>query len=263
MQQPQLTDAADLVSEALKTHPEVNPEAVRAASPDAAPPPISSTAPTDDLPRDKSGAIFNPAKHYADQYGRPQWTTGGYFRKKPWKKILKEYGKRLLNPEVAPESAPEPEHTPETPEPASEEAPPPFPKSHIPSEDPPPEASGSHSGASAESLAHSSADVVVNSIFGLAIARYGRECEPLPQHREAMTAAYRRYFAERNITIIPPWAEVAITTGSYFIFVHSASQAAQQEVRGVWGWTVHKFAGWRAKLAARRALRKTAPKQDA
>ncbi len=253
---PQSTSADSLVSDALKEHPKVNTHAVQAANrPVPQPPTQEPPKPSGQEPaKDKSGAIFDPKKHYADQFGRPQWTKGGYFKKKSAMRMLKEKSESILNPERAARreamqsgKLPERENLP----PPSNGGPEPAPQSFIPSG---PEKTDIPPQPDKRALAHSAADVVVSTIFTFAISRYGVKAKPLKQHEDAMQGAWRRYFEEREITNIPPWAECAIATLSYGQFVHTMSEAAQQEAMGIRG----RIIDWIAKAKARAMKRKLA-----
>lgn len=249
-------DAADIVAPMVDTHPEVRPNAViahqkregQALTEFKKETPMSVEKVTD-----KTGEIFNPEKHYANEFGRPQFTKGGYFKKIPIRKRLKRQAMKALGRPDAPEREPE---TPKASEPAPEQAsdasehpqPESEQKSFIPDERPQnrgPESAADEYRAAAKALC--------STIFTIGVSVGGVQCKPLPQHVESMESAYEQYFRQRGKVDVPPGVAVLLSTGGYALFCYQSSQLVQQQVGGIRGWIVRKVGHWKTNRAARRA----------
>jgi len=279
MQQVEETTAEDIIGPMVENHPEVRPNAVMAHQKQAGPSTQTSEAPaTESKPesqgeviKDKSGEKFNPDKHYGDQYGRPQLTEGGYFRKIPLKKRLKRQAAKVLgrseesekaseSPKVSENEFPKPE---KPSEPASEAVPnvngdvPPESemKSFIPSDEDLREPESSPKGPKSQPADEyrAAAKAICSTIFTLGISVGGVQCKPLPQHVESMESAYENYFRQRGVTDIPPGVAVLLATGGYGLFCYQSSQLVQQQVGGIRGWIIRKIGKWKTERAARKA----------
>lgn len=258
--------AEEIVKPMAGTHPEVRPNAVMAHQKSSAPvesaPSASQAQPaTAEVFKDKTGEIFNAEKHYGDEFGRPQLTAGGYFRKIPIKKRLKRQAMKVLGrseeqPKAPTASEPPEAETPKASEPAPEQAsepqtdtaPNPEHKSFIPDDKPQsagPDAPADEFRAAAKALC--------STIFTVGVSVGGVQCKPLPQHVESMERSWEQYFRQRGKIDVPPGVAVALSTGGYAIFCYQSSQLVQQQVGGLRGWIIRKIGGWKTNRAARRA----------
>lgn len=260
--------AADIVGPMLETHPEIRPNAVMAengGSVPTQPEPEAQSATVEEF-KDKTGEKFNPSKHYADKFGRPQMTAGGYFRKIPLKKRLKRQAMKALGRPEEPESEAEnpkasemePTESPKASETASGQAsdvngnpePESRNRSFIPDEQ--------QQKATSESAAdeyRAAAKALCSTIFTIGVSIGGTQCKPLPQHVESMESSWEQYFRQRGKIDVPPGVAVALSTGGYALFCYQSSQLVQQQVGGIRGWIVRKIGNWRTNRAAKHVSR--------
>lgn len=250
--------AAEIFTPILKDHPRVNWNAVRAAG--AIKPEVSrgSGKPVPEgVEKDKAGELFDAKKHYSDQYGRPQYTKGGYFRRIPLRERLKKAAKRAISggsedepefpgvdfgkkPEGSAGNGPEmSEASKQAESGAGKDS---SEKSYIP---PDSEISGGSEGSETDHF-RASAKNVCEVIFTLGISLGGPECKPLPQHKLTMESSFERLFRERGVVDVPPGVAVCLSTGAYLLFCYNQSKQVQEKARGFRGWIVRKFAAWKA-----------------
>lgn len=248
------TTASDIVGPMLDSHPEVRPNAVIAENGTApATKPTVEAQGSAEAIRDKAKEIFNADKHYADQFGRPQFTEGGYFRRIPLKKRLKRQAMKALGRSEEPEvSEPSESKEPKPSEPTTEAAPSaeastvpePEMKSHIPE----PEAPKAPEGAADENRA--AAKALCATIFTLGVSVGGVQCKPLPQHVESMETAWENYFRINGVKDVPPGVAVSLSTGGYLLFCYQSSRNIQEQGRGIRSWIVRKVGAWKTRRAA-------------
>jgi hypothetical protein len=259
--------ADDIVKPMAANHPEVRPNAVQAHQREAQkesgadPAQPKPTTLQEEVFKDKTGEKFHPEKHFADKFGRPQLTAGGYFRKIPLKKRLKRQAMRALGraeqsedsenseaeypkaSEPAPEVAPE-EETQRKPEPETE----PESRSFIPEDAP-----ESPSGRQSADEYRMAAKAICSTIFTIGVSVGGVQCKPLQQHVESMESSWETYFRARGKIDVPPGVAVALSTGGYALFCYQSSQLVQQQVGGIRGWIVKRIGNWKTNRAARKA----------
>jgi hypothetical protein len=264
--QTKTTTADDMVGALIDSHPAVQPGVVKAAEVDtsgSSKPDVSQPAPANEprVWRDKAGSVFDAEKFHVDQWGKPQYTKGGYFRRITDRERLKRAatGRKMPTPEPRPEPRPQLEPTPEPQaQPAPEPIPQLRPESHIPEAEPEPApepAPASDPSAPAVGEAEAAADVIVEAIFLLGVSVGGRECEPLPQHREAMRQAYRGYFSAKGIDTVPGELGLAVPMCAYAVYCYQASPRVRQSSQGVIAKTRERVGGWIGGIVGRRKAR--------
>ena len=268
------TSADSIVGDLIKTHPEVRPNAVLAENKNAAAvqriesaPVSSKPTPEKEVFKDKAGEIFKKDKHYADKYGRPQTTPGGYFRKIPIRKRLKRQAMEVLgrsNESEESEEVPKASdfgntESEKASEPASEA------RSEAQRESEPEIRSDSYIPPERESASpgnqpadefRAAAKALCSTIFTIGVSVGGTACKPLPQHVESMEQSWEQYFRQKGKIDVPPGVAVALSTGGYALFCYQSSQQVQQQASGIRSWIVRKIGNWKTNRAAKRASRK-------